>query len=897
MAEQGAGGVSIVVDGRPVEARAGELVIAAAERAGVFIPRFCYHPRMKPVGMCRMCLVEVKGPRGFSLQPACFIQVAEGQEVVTASPKVKKAQDGVLEFLLINHPLDCPVCDKGGECPLQDQTLAYGPGESRFIEEKRHFEKPIAISPLVYLDRERCIQCGRCTRFAAEVAGDPLIEFFSRGDHLEVNTFPGQPFSSYFSGNTVQICPVGALTATPYRFRARPWDLDQVESTCTTCALGCRVVVQSSSNRLTRYLGVDCDPVNQGWLCDKGRFDFEAVNSDQRLAEPLVRRGQSLVPASWGEALEEAASAIERVRREHGPSAVGVLGGARLGNEDAYAWVKLAKSAIGTDSVDAQMGDGLAAELVVGLPRATLAEACQAGLVVLVAPDLREALPVLYLRLRQAVLDRGLRVLELSPVPTSMTPHAQVSLRHRPGELDRAVRALVSGAGPGGDLAGCHPAELEAARQLLSEPAGQTVVVLGRPSLAESPAPTEEAARQLFAALPGARFLPALPRANVHGALDLGWAPGLLPGRVALEQGRTWFNRAWGPGSVPTAPGLDAQGMLRAAAEGRLHLLVLVGADPLADFPDRRLATEALERVESVIVVDGLLNESAQRADVVLPVALYAERPGTTTNVEGRVSRLGQKVVAPGLAWPDWMVASELAARLGGELDLASYEGIWDEIEKLSPVHAGLTLELLGSEPGHDGVVVPLPATRVSLAPPAPIDPIATPGIDSVERQGAASLAGAARPPGASLVEPAPGTSAARPQMLRLEPQSAPQAGADRPAGGGDGPERPGELRLVSQRRLYDRGTLVSACPSLAPLAGETVVRAHPEELARAGVAPGARTRVSSPRGEVVVRAVADGSMPPGVAEVPFNLAGPRASELIDSSRTYVTVRLEPAGG
>jgi len=278
--------VSFVLDGRPTSAKPGEMLIAAAERAGTYIPRFCYHPRMEPVGMCRMCLVEVDGPRGATLQPSCFIAVTEGMSVDTVSEKVKKAQDGVLEFLLANHPLDCPVCDKGGECPLQDQTLAYGPGESRFVEEKRHFEKPIAISDLVLLDRERCIQCARCTRFASEVAGEAQIDFAGRGEQVEVATFPTEPFSSYFSGNTVQICPVGALTATPYRFTARPWDLDQVESTCTTCSVGCRVAVQSSSNRLTRLLGIDSDPVNHGWLCDKGRFAFESVNGDEVDASP-----------------------------------------------------------------------------------------------------------------------------------------------------------------------------------------------------------------------------------------------------------------------------------------------------------------------------------------------------------------------------------------------------------------------------------------------------------------------------------------------------------------------------------------------------------------------------------------------------------------------------------
>src|SRR5438105_3767565 len=409
--------VTVPVDGRPIEARPDEVVIAAAERAGVYIPRFCWHPRMKPVGMCRMCLVEIKGPRGFALQPACFIAVADSMEVVTDSEKVKKAQDGVLEFLLINHPLDCPVCDRGGECPLQDQTFAFGPGESRFIEEKRHFEKPIPISDLVALDRERCIQCARCTRFAEEVAGDPLIDFVSRGDQIEVATFPDDPFTSYFSGNTVQICPVGALTATPYRFRARPWDLEQVETTCTTCAVGCRVTLQSSSNRLVRMLGVDSDPVNHGWLCDKGRFGYEAVDSDARIGSPYVKkarpggepddRASELVEVSWGEALDAAGAAIREAVERHGPGSVAFIGGARLTNEDAYAWVKLAKGVIGTDSVDCQLGDGLPVEAALGLPRATIDDACSASAVVLLAPDLKEELPVLYLRLRQAAVENN----------------------------------------------------------------------------------------------------------------------------------------------------------------------------------------------------------------------------------------------------------------------------------------------------------------------------------------------------------------------------------------------------------------------------------------------------------------------------------------------------------
>src|ERR1019366_4241663 len=323
--------VTVTIDGRAVQTPRGELLIKAAQDHGTYIPRFCWHERLKPVGMCRMCLVEVEGMRG--LQISCATPVADGMVVHTTSDAVKTAHDGMLEFLLINHPLDCPVCDRGGECPLQDQTLAFGPGESRFVEEKRHFEKPIAISELVLLDRERCIQCGRCTRFATEVAGDPLIDFGGRGDQTEVITFPDEPFRSSFSGNTVQICPVGALTARSYRFRARPWDLESTETSCGACSVGCRGSLESTSNRLVRLLGVDSEPVNQGWLCDKGRYGLEWVHSEARLDAPMIRKAGELLEATWPEALDATTDAIRGTVETYGPEAVAVLGGAHDTNE------------------------------------------------------------------------------------------------------------------------------------------------------------------------------------------------------------------------------------------------------------------------------------------------------------------------------------------------------------------------------------------------------------------------------------------------------------------------------------------------------------------------------------------------------------------------------------
>jgi NADH-quinone oxidoreductase subunit G len=906
--------VTITLDGRQVEAFKDEMIIAAAERAGVYIPRFCYHPRMKPVGMCRMCLVDVKGPRGFALTPACFVAVADGQEVVTDSPAVKKAQDGVLEFLLINHPLDCPVCDKGGECPLQDQTLTFGPGETRFVEEKRHWEKPINLSSLVLLDRERCIQCARCTRFADEVAGDPLIALAMRRDEIEVATFPNDPFSSYFSGNTVQICPVGALTAVPYRFKARPWDLEQVESTCTSCAFGCRVAVQSSSDRITRYLGIDSDPVNRGWLCDKGRFDFEAILSKDRLTAPLVRKSGELIEVSWGEALDAAAEGLGGALRVHGGGAIGIIGGARLANEDAYAWAKLARAVLGTDNVDAQLGDGLPGEAVIGLPRATIDQACHASAVILLGPDLKEELPVLYLRLREAVLGDKLPIVELSPQRTGMSRHAAATLRYRPGEVALLARALVATGEPAGDVAGVPGAALAAARQVLEQarekdgPDADVVVVLGRPSLAESGSQVAAAA-SILSRLPAVSFLGGLRRANVNGAIDMGLAPGVLPGRVALADGRAWYERSW-DASLPSAPGLDAAAMLAAAAEGRLAGLVLLGADPLADFPDRTLAKRGLQGAGFVAGVDCFLTGSMQHADVVLPAAMYGERPGSFTNIEGRVTRLGQKITPPGVAWPDWMIAAELAFRLGGDLGFDDLPSVWDEIERLSSAHAGVTAGLLASRPARDGVVVPLGAGSFGVEPgtgrpgggpalvdlatdagagveqavPAPIDPMADPGIGSVETHGVPVTAVTVAELRADRAESAAGETDGRPPMLRFE---AGEAAAQVP------PLDSYSLRLVATRTLWDNGTLVQQSPSLASLPPPLRLRVNPYDLDRLGVRSGGQVRVISPRTSMVLDVLADTGVPRGSASLIFNLPGDGAADLIDATSPVTDVRIE----
>jgi NADH-quinone oxidoreductase subunit G len=866
------GRVTVTIDGVEMEADAGELVIKVAQDHGVYIPRFCWHERMKPVGMCRMCLVEIEGQRG--LPPACTATVTDGMVVNTQTPGVKKAQEGVLEFLLINHPLDCPVCDRGGECPLQDLTFGYGPGESRFVEEKRHFAKPIPISDLVLLDRERCILCARCTRFADEVAGDPLIQFVERGAEMQVLTFPNQPFISYFSGNTVQICPVGALLAAPYRFRARPWDLSSVETSCQLCSLNCRVALQSSADRLVRTLGVDSEPLNHGWLCDKGRFAFDYVHHADRIVEPQVRGiDGERVEGTWPEALDAAAAGLAGALDRGGPTSVAVIGGARGTNEDAYAWARFAKGVLKTDNVDCQLGDGLPADVVAGMPRACLSDCDTARAIVLLAPDLKEELAVTYLRVKRAAVDLKVPLVEISPVATGMTRYAAKVVT----DVDAALPFL----------------------KLQEGDERPVVVILGRPSLAEPAGTTVAAAATLLREVPGVRFLSALRRSNVHGALDLGLAPGFLPGRVTLDAGRAWFEGAWG--GVPAEQGLDTAGILTAAAEGRIEALVLVGADPLSDFPDRDLARRALTTVPFLVAVDAFPTPSTDLAHVFLPVALAGEKRGTTTNLEGRLLRLARKVTPPGTAMEDWRIAGELALRLGVDFDLEAVDEVTDEIARLAPAHLGADAAVLRG--AADGAVIPLGEIEelVLGGPSHPISPAADsdPGViggpieSLVVERGSASAYGSASPAHGDTATLAPPSRTGAHPGEGLTPPSVHRWDGSAPAPGNGGAGAGAGLRLWASRQLYSPGVVVTHSDAVAGLAASAVVRMHPDELSRLGTTSGAPVQVTSPRGAVTLTASADKGVPPGIVW----LSAGEAADLIDvASATFVNVEVGVGG-
>jgi NADH-quinone oxidoreductase subunit G len=586
---------------------------------------------------------------------------------------------------------------------------------------------------------------------------------------------------------------------------------------------------------------------------------------------------------------------------------VALIGGARLTNESAYAWAKLAKGIIGTDSVDAQLGDGLPADLVLGLPRATIHAACAAPVLVTLAGDLREELPVLFLRLREAVAG-STRLIEMAPTATALTALATASLPIRPGEAPLVARALCGDDAAVTELTS-HPegsavddAALAAARQALAtRPDGEgVVVVLGRPSYAESGAVVAEAARVLARALPKATFLPALRRGNVFGALDMGLAPGLLPGRVSLESGREWFTAAWG--AAPKATGLDTTAILSSmatdaggATDAGVTALILLGADPLSDFPDRALARQALSAGHFIVAVTGHPSESVDAyADVVLPCSVAHERPGTSTNIEGRLSRLGQKLTAPGFAWADWMIAAELAAALGADLGVSSANDLADEVQITAPAYFGLTRSVLHSSAAHDGILLPIGAGDPRPEDVDPIDPIALPGVESVERQGAPPRSGSAV-----------GDGAVRDRIAARGDAPGLLAGVTS-SDAGDGlhvpPADSYALRLVSTRRLYDAGSSVTGSPSLTPLVPHLVVRANPYDLDRLGAETGDEVRVRSARGELVLPARADGGVPRGAVAIDFNVPdgegapGNAVAMLIDSRSPVTDVRLESVG-
>ena len=658
--------VTLTVDGKEVTVPKGTLVIRAAEQLGIEIPRFCDHPQLDPLGACRQCYVEVEGQT--KLFTSCTTAVAPGMAVRTqnTSRAAHEAQVANLELLLINHPLDCPVCDRGGECPLQDQTIAYGPGESRYVESKRTYRKPIPLSPLVVLDRERCVLCARCTRFCDQISGDRFIELFERGAAEQVSIAAGEDFRSPFSGNTIQICPVGALTARSYRFVARPFDLSSAETVCPHCAAGCNVEVDLRGGQVVRQLARDNLDVNDAWLCDKGRFAFRFPDDGRRITTPLIREGE-LRPASFGEVLGKVAEWSKGAR-------VAFLAGGRLTDEDAYALSKLARTVFGTNDLDHRryLHGGLAEELeAAGSSGVTYRDVERAKAILVVGLDAEQELPILHLRIRKAAR-KGARIFVVGQRRTRLHDVAEHILC-RPGQEAHVVAQIR-------DASGEDSAEARAAAALRE--AGGAAVVLAGPRLAEHPIAADVA--MAAAARFGARFALLSRRANDRGALRAGVHPALLPGgrRFAIAAERAEVEAVWGPISA-TEAGRSTKEILEAAARGEIDVLFMIGVDVLRDFPDAGLARRALEKARYKVVQSLELGELEPHADAFLPAAAFLERDGHFTDWEGRRQRLHPARGPVGLSRPDWQIFAALAEATGRDLGFRTLEELRKEAEGL----------------------------------------------------------------------------------------------------------------------------------------------------------------------------------------------------------------------
>lgn len=661
--------VTLTIDGNEISVPKGTLVIRAAELMGIQIPRFCDHPLLEPVGACRQCLVEVEGQR--KPMASCTTVATDDMVVRTqlTSEAADKAQHGVMELLLINHPLDCPMCDKGGECPLQNQAMSNGRADSRFTDVKRTFAKPINISSQVLLDRERCILCARCTRFSEQIAGDIFIDMQERGALQQVGIYANEPFDSYFSGNTVQICPVGALTGTAYRFRARPFDLVSSPSVCEHCASGCAQRTDHRRGKVLRRLAGDDPEVNEEWNCDKGRWAFTYATQPDVITTPLIRDSSgSLVPASWSLAMATAAQGLDAARGR-----TGVLVGGRATWEDAYAYGKFARITLETNDIDfrarphsAEEADFLAAR-VAGRPvTVSYSDLESAPVVVLAGFEPEEESPIVFLRLRKAARKHKLPVYAIAPFATrALTKMSGRLLKTAPGAEAAALDGLATG-------------ELG---ELLGKPGA--VVMVGE-RLATVPGALSAAAR--LADATGARLAWVPRRAGERGALEAGALPTLLPGGrpLADDAARAQVCAAWNVAELPSAPGRDADGILAAATDGTLSALLVGGVEP-DDFADPDAVLAALDAAGFVVSLELRHSAVTERADVVLPVAPVAQKSGAFVNWEGRYRQFVPSLhgTTQQAGQSDHRVLDALAAEMGVYLGTNSVEEARQELAGL----------------------------------------------------------------------------------------------------------------------------------------------------------------------------------------------------------------------
>jgi NADH-quinone oxidoreductase subunit G len=700
--------IKLTIDGREVEAVEGSMLVDAAKFGDVEIPFFCYEPKLgEPVGACRMCLVEIEGiPK---LQTSCSTPVRDGMVVNTKVERVVDAQNAVIEFLLVNHPLDCPVCDKGGECPLQDYTFGWGRGRSRVIEPKRHFVKPLALSPLIAIDRERCILCYRCVRFSQEISEDWQLIFAERGAHTFVGTHDGHPYVAPFSGNIIELCPVGALTSQPYRFRARPWDIEGAGGICTLCPSQCNVEFTVRDDKVMRVLSRENPGVDDGWLCDKGRFAYQAIHVDERLTTPLVRDASGkLRPAGWDEALQAA-----RAIAGHRSRAAALVGG-QATNEEAFMLGRIVREGLSSKDIDSRPNGTVDLDVARALAAPSLQANVQdlefAHTVLVLGTEPLDDSPILDLRLRKGVRRNGVKLAIASARPSTLDPNSQLSIRYAPGGGAGFLSSLEwafshPGSGPTHDLAA-----------LLRDGGDDVVILWGESLPAEALATLLRIADTLgLSGRDGAGLLEVPSGTNSRGIREAGALPNAGPGYSEVEAGR------------------NAAEIAEAAIAGDVTALYLFQVDPVRDLPGRAVWEQALAAASVVVAHASVLTEGlAAHADVVFPAESSAEKEGTIVHPDGRIQRLRSAIKHPGQVRAGWQVLADIAKATSVETGVLTAGMAFKQLVAAVPFYAGITLDEIGGRglrwPETDAASA-MPAGNVSAAatPPGfgPAHPVA----------------------------------------------------------------------------------------------------------------------------------------------------------------------------
>jgi NADH-quinone oxidoreductase subunit G len=864
--------VTLIVDGREVSATEGEMLHDAARRGDVEIPVFCYEPKLgEPVGACRMCLVEIEGiPK---LQTSCSTPVRDGMVVHTRTDQVKHAQSAVVEFLLVNHPLDCPVCDKGGECPLQDIAMGWGPGKSRMTDPKRHFRKPIELSPLVAIDRERCILCYRCVRFSQEISEDEQLQLLERGDRTFVGTFDDRPYVAPFHGNITDLCPVGALTSYTYRFRARPWDIEQAGSVCTLCPSQCNVSFTVRDEQVKRVLARDNPDVDDGWLCDRGRYGFEMFAAEERLRGPRRRGGGA---ASWDDAIAKAAEALRAASVDHtgvgtnlaaasGGGAAAIVGDAS--NEEGYLIQRIVREALGSPHIDSRPSNGPSRETLIRLAQpqisAKVRDIDDADAILVIGTDPLHASPILDLRIRKTIRRNGAKLAVATEGPTALDGGATAA-RYAPG----GATLFLS------ELAACLRIPNESHASNIADTlrnADSVVIVWGDRIAREGEGATtallDVAAALNLANTPGSGLLEVPELTNARGLREAGCLPDAGPGLT-----RAPFGSHTSPNGASDGKATEE---IRAALEsGELKTVLLFGVDPLRDFPDTKAWDRALTAADHVIAFSTFENATTAKASVVFPLETHAEKDGTVTHPDGRLQRVRPSASRPGDIRPNWGVLAELSLALGHDTGIASQPSAFQALAEAVPFYAGITDVDIGGR-----------GIRWQEAPGATRFPDAggSAGPDSADaaRRGAESgSAGASGASGSVSGESGPADlsgpgSASDPGSPDTQRES---ASAD-----------PGSLALSTYRDLW-AGPITELNPPLRFLAPQQRVELSLSDAERLGLKSGDEVTVSRNGASLRARVAIRERVPEGVCLLLEGVAEGNANALLNGAAVSVQI-------